>query len=175
MLSLRVSMEPVFGSIDDYAPQIDAAVRSGHRCHRPAAAAGVPQHGRAGSPRLAENHARRKSRPPCRHHRHAAPRHLARPLRLWPQQPANAPAVRLAQPAGPRTCPKAGTRSSPAGIPTADNIVFPTSTATLDRAPTTGWCAARRMCSWLFCRRWWRGRWGCWRRRFRSVFGFQPR
>ena len=93
---VAVSLEPVFASIDDYVPQIEAAVT------QVTEATGMPpllvchSMGGAGGQGVAQGHAIRSPRAPGGDHRNATQRHLARPLWPWHQWPADASAVRLA-------------------------------------------------------------------------------
>ena len=130
---IAVNLEPVFGSIEDYAPIIEDAVRRVTAGHRPAACADLPQHGRRGCASLASRKVGRRARPPRHYHRLAASRHLARSV-----QPSGERAPdELAQPVA------AGTGTAQWPMPrhrftcwysNCDNIVFPASTATLEGA-----------------------------------------
>ena len=102
--------------------------------HRPAAGAGLPQHGRPGGARLAARKVGRRPRAPRHHHRLAAPRHLARAL-----QPSGRTAARcacasdwlqaLAEHSG-----QCRDTAFTCWYSNCDNIVFPASTATLPGA-----------------------------------------
>ena len=119
---------------------------------RRGACAGVPQHGRAGGARLARRDARRRQLgAPHRHHRFAAPRHLAgavQPLAERAADAAGRPLVAGAA-AAARSCagPRAPTRRSPAGTP------VPTTSCSPPRrphcpGPTTASSTASRMSPW---------------------------
>jgi len=160
------TLEPAFGSIDDYAAAIDAAVR------RVAAATGMPPviigHSMGGLAARAWLRAYGGKRDEKR-----APQAQVRPSAActassrWARRTAapGAPASRAhtmghrcaSAIIGSRHCgstsPQATPRFLPAGIPTA--------TASCSRparlrcqAPTTAWCRGWRICRWPFMRRW---------------------
>jgi hypothetical protein len=87
---VAVTLEPAFGSIDDYTATIDAAVQRVQEATGMAPVVVGPQHGRAGGPRLAALVAcgqRCGARAPGHHAGNAAWRHLGRafqPLGEWP-------------------------------------------------------------------------------------------